>query len=143
MGVTIVMGNHYISVIWKILKILNILMRTLYLMLSVSLDSGENSSNEKVNESVVELGRCGSNLTHGHNLSHFRLSCACLVCCLRKSTQFHDMWMECQIIIIHFLLLISHQSPACAKRCHIPYLLLLPNCYCSVTKVMVYINNSQ
>ena len=86
MRVTIVMGNHYISVIWKILKILNILMRTLYLMLSVSLDSGENASNDKVNESVVEVGRCGSNLTHGHNLSHFRLSCACLVCCLRKST---------------------------------------------------------
>ena len=34
MGVMIVMGNQDLSVIWNILKMLNIFMRTLYLMLS-------------------------------------------------------------------------------------------------------------
>ena len=51
-----------------------------------SLHYGENCSNVKINESVVEVGRCGRNLIHGQNVRHFRMSCVRLVCCLRKST---------------------------------------------------------
>ena len=75
----------------------------------------------------------------GRNAGHFRLSCIRLVCFLRKSTEFHRMRMECQRIPIHFLLLISHKSPVYAKRCPLPYLLSLPDCYDYVHKVMVYI----
>ena len=65
---------------------------------------------------LLLVGRCGHNVGHGHNASHFRLSCVRLVCFLRKSTEFHDMRTQCQIIIINFLLLISHKSIACTKR---------------------------
>ena len=61
------------------------------------------------------IGRCGRNVGHGHNDSHFCLSCVHLVCFLSKSTEFHEIRMECQIIIVHFLLLISPKYPACAK----------------------------
>ena len=33
------------------------------------------------------------------------------------------MRTDCQRILIHLLLLISHKSPAIAKRCSLPYLL--------------------
>ena len=44
----------------------------------------------------------------------FGPSCVRQVNFLRESTAFHDMRMECKIILIHFLLLISHKSPAIA-----------------------------
>ena len=43
------------------------------------------------------------------------LSCVRPLYCLRKSKEFHDMRKECQIILIHFLLLISHESISIAK----------------------------
>ena len=58
------------------------------------------------------IGRCGCNVGHRNNASHFCLSCVRLVCFLRKSTECHDIRTECQRIIIHFLLLIYHKSAA-------------------------------
>ena len=55
------------------------------------------------------LESCGCNVSHGHNISHFCPSCVRLVCFLRNSTEFHVMRVEYQRILIHFLLLISHQ----------------------------------
>ena len=63
------------------------------------------------------LESCGRNISHGHNLSRFCPSCVRLVCFLCQCTEFHDMRTECQRIIINSLLLISHKSPSCAKRC--------------------------
>ena len=61
------------------------------------------------------LGRCVRNVGHGRNASDFRMSCVCMVCFLSKSTQFHDMQTERQIILVHFLILISHKSAVFAK----------------------------
>ena len=44
-----------------------------------------------------------------HIMNFFGLSCLCPVYFLRKSIEFNDMWTECQIITIHFLLLIYHK----------------------------------
>ena len=63
-----------------------------------------------------QIGSCRSNAVHRHNACHFRPSCVCLVCFLRKSTELHDMLTECQRIIIHFLLLISHKLPVNARE---------------------------
>ena len=62
-----------------------------------------------------------------------------LVCFLRKSTEFHDMRKECQIIVIHFLLLIYHKYTACAKRYPLLYFISIPDRYRYVNKVTVYI----
>ena len=56
-------------------------------------------------------------------MSHFGLSCVLIVYYLCKYTEFHVMRTECQMIIFHFLLFISHKSLACAKRYHLPYLI--------------------
>ena len=48
-------------------------------------------------------------MSRGHNLSHFGPSCVRLVYFLCKSPEFHDMRMERQTILIHFLLLIYHK----------------------------------
>ena len=61
------------------------------------------------------IGRCGRDIFYRHNASHFHLSFGCLVCFLRKSTEFHDMRTGCQIILIHLLLLIFHKSVVCAN----------------------------
>ena len=42
---------------------------------------------------------------------------------LHNSSYFIEMWEESQIGIIHFLLLISHNLVAIAKRFPLPYLL--------------------
>ena len=55
MRFTIVMGNQDLSVIWNILKILNILVRMLFL-LPPPPDAGDNDSDNEDNESVVEVG---------------------------------------------------------------------------------------
>ena len=62
------------------------------------------------------LGRCGRNVDRGHNDRHIRLYCIRLLCFLCENTEFHDMQKECQRILIHFLLLISHKYAACAKK---------------------------
>ena len=57
----------------------------------------------------------GHNHRHGHNHRCFSTSCVRVVYFLRKSTEFYDMRTECQRILIHFLLIISHKSATCAK----------------------------
>ena len=54
------MGNQYLSVMWNILKIINILMRALYLILS-PIDSCKKSSGDKGYESVMEGGDNSNN----------------------------------------------------------------------------------
>ena len=54
------------------------------------------------------VGRCGCNVGHGHNASHFHLSCVGLVCFWGKSIDLYDIRMECKRILIHLLLIISH-----------------------------------
>ena len=61
------------------------------------------------------------------NLALISLTWVLPVHCLRKSTDTPFMWMGCQIILIHFLLLIDHKSLAIAK--HSSLLYLLPDCY--------------
>ena len=67
----------------------------------------------------------GHNLSLGINQSRFGLSCVRLVYFIRKYTEFHDMWTECQIILVHFLLLISHKFLFIDKCC--PLLHFLPD----------------
>ena len=62
-------------------------------------------------------------MKRGHIMRRFGLSCIRPVYFIRKSTEFHDMRTECQRILIHLLLLISHILLAIAKRCPIPHLL--------------------
>ena len=71
------------------------------------------------------LGRVGRNPRWGPIHGRFGPSCACRVYFLRKSTEFHVIRTECQIILFHFLLLISHKSPAIAKL--LPSSLFGPN----------------
>ena len=61
-------------------------------------------------------GRLGRNLRRGPIQRCFGPYCIRQVYFLRKSTEFHDMCTQCQIILIHLLLPISHKSPAIAKR---------------------------
>ena len=61
------------------------------------------------------VGSCGRNHIHGHNYSRFCPSWIFIVCFLCKSTDFHDMRTECQRIIIHFLLIISHKLLVIAR----------------------------
>ena len=68
----------------------------------------------------MHLGSRGRNKRRRHNQKKIGLYCARLVYFLRTSTEFHVMRMECQIIIIHFLILISHKLPAISKRCPLP-----------------------
>ena len=71
---------------------------------------------------VVRFGRI---MRYGSIMRRFVLSCICPVYFLHKSTEFQDMQMECQIILIHFFLLISHKFLVIANHCPLPY--LLPN----------------
>ena len=66
-------------------------------------------------------------LTSQYDGRRFCLSCVRLVCFLLKSTDFHDMRTECQIILIHFFLLIflTNRYRFLDKGCPLPY--LLPN----------------
>ena len=68
---------------------------------------------------TLPVGIVRSNQRREQNQIRVGPSCVRLVSFIRKSTEFHVMRMECQIIIFHFLLLISHKSPAVDKRCHI------------------------
>ena len=52
-----------------------------------------------------------------HIMGCFGMSCICPVYSLLKSTEFHDMWTECQITLVHFLLLISHKLLFIDKCC--------------------------
>ena len=61
------MGNQYLSVIWKILKILNILMSTLYLMFPPR--CWKFFSNYEGNEYVAEGGyKSNKDLSHTLNV---------------------------------------------------------------------------
>ena len=71
------------------------------------------------------LGRRGRNQRRGHNQRHFGLSCVRLVYFLCKSTEFHAMCTECQIILFSLLLIISHRRPEFAKHCPILFTLLI------------------
>ena len=88
-----------------------------------------------------DLGSCGRNAGHMHNAGHFRPSCVRLVCFIGKSSEFYGMQMDCQKNFIHLSLLISHKPPACDKPCPLPYLLLIPDRYRYVLKVMIYIKS--
>ena len=64
---TIVMGNQDLSVIWKILKILNILMSTLYLMFPPLIL--ETFSDYEGNESFAEgVDKSNNDLSHTVNV---------------------------------------------------------------------------
>ena len=58
-----------------------------------------------------ETGTCSCTIHHcmkpGHVMKHFCLSCVHTIYFLRKSSEFHDMWIECQRIIIHSFYLFS------------------------------------
>ena len=56
------------------------------------------------------VGRCGRNVSHGHDLSRFRQSCVQLVFFLCKSTEFHDMRTECfkEFSFISYLLFLTN-----------------------------------
>ena len=56
----------------------------------------------------LHLGIGGHNQSWGHNHRHVDPSCVHIVYFLRKYIDFHVIRTECQIIIIHLLLLISH-----------------------------------
>ena len=70
-----------------------------------------------------QVGSYGCILKRGHIMKRFGLSCICLLYFIRKYTEFYDMRTECQIIIIHLLLLISQKFLGENKRCPIPYLI--------------------
>ena len=59
-------------------------------------------------------------MRRGYIQRRFGLSCILQLYFLRKSTEFHFLQTECQRILIHFLPLIYHKSPAIAKRCPLP-----------------------
>ena len=61
-------------------------------------------------------------MIRGRIMRRLNLSCVRSVYFLRKSTEFHDMWTEYQIILIHFLLIISHKLLVFYKHC--PLLIL-------------------
>ena len=65
----------------------------------------------------------GRNLERFINLESFGLSCLRPVHYLCKYTEFHHMRTECQIIIIHLLLIISDKFLEIYKRCTLPYLI--------------------
>ena len=65
---------------------------------------------------VWPLGRCGHNVGHGKNARHVCLYFVRMLCFLNNFIEFHDMRKECQIILIHSLLLISHKSAACSNN---------------------------
>ena len=58
----------------------------------------------------------GHIMRRGHIRKCFGLSCGGPVYFLRNFTEFHDMSMECQIILIFFLLLVSHKWVAITKQ---------------------------
>ena len=68
----------------------------------------------------VAVGRCGRIMIWGHIVKHFGVSCVRTLYFICKSTEFHDMWMDCQRILVSFLLIISHKLLAIAKRCPLP-----------------------
>ena len=72
---------------------------------------------------TLGVGIVGRNQRRGHNQRRVGPSCVRLVYFLPKSIKFHDMRTECQIIIFHFLLLVSHKLPSIDKCCLLPYLL--------------------
>ena len=65
---------------------------------------------------VWSLGRCGHNVGHRQNATHVCLYFFRMLCFLNNFIEFHDMRTECQIILTHSLLLISHKSAACANN---------------------------
>ena len=71
------------------------------------------------------LGRCGRILIIGTIMRRFGPSFVRPVYFIRKSTDFFDMWKDCQTIPIYFLLIISHKSPAIDNRFPLTYLLLI------------------
>ena len=83
-------------------------------------------SNSNSNKSLlVSVGSSGHNLERFINLEHFGMYCVHPVYSLHKSIEFHHMWIECQRIIIHFLLIISYPFISIAKLSPLPY--SLPN----------------
>ena len=64
---------------------------------------------------MTYIVRAGRNLIQGHIQIYFDPSCVRRVYFIRKSTEFHVMWTDCQIIIINLLPLISHISPTTTK----------------------------
>ena len=69
------------------------------------------------------VGRRGHKSGRRSNFGHFCLSWVCLVYFLRKSTEFHVKYIECQIIFFHLLLLIYHHS--CDRCASAPFHRLL------------------
>ena len=61
---------------------------------------------EREGKDTRTIGRSGHKLGRGPNMGHFCPSCVRLVYFLRKPTEFHVKQTECQIILLHFLLLI-------------------------------------
>ena len=71
--------------------------------------------------SFVTVVSSGHNLECFIYLEHFGLYRVFPLHYLRKSTEFHHMWTECQIIFINFLQLISHELLEIAYLCPILY----------------------
>ena len=66
------------------------------------------------------LGVMGHHFRRGHNQRLFGPSCVHILYFPRKSTEFHVMRKECQIILVRLLLIISYKSPAIADRFPLP-----------------------
>ena len=75
--------------------------------------------------SMIWIGKVGHNLRRGPIQRRFGPSCAHQVYFLCKSTEFSVMRTECQRILFHFSLNISHKYPAIAKA--LPSSVLAPN----------------
>ena len=91
---------------------------------------------------VFAIGRRGRIMKQVHIMRCFGLFCVHSVYYLRKSTEFCDIRTECQIIIIYFLLIASHQFREIDKCQPLPYSLLgilSPIAIDIDTQLMVYI----
>ena len=64
---------------------------------------------------IIYIRSSGRNLEYFINLEHFVVFCVRPIHYLCKSTEFHYMRIGCKIIIIHFLLLLSHKLTAIDK----------------------------